>query len=109
MSEFAYLFRGGTPSTSPQEMQKQLENWMAWAKELTDKGHLKARGPRLERPARMVTKGAINDGPFTEAKDIVGGLMVIEADDIDHAAKLAQGCPLLDVGGQVEVRPVLKA
>jgi len=32
--------------------------------------------------------------------------MVIEAKDLQHAAELSKGCPILEVGGSVEVRPV---
>jgi hypothetical protein len=82
---------------------------MSWMKDLTEKGHYKASGPRLEAEGRVVRKpGAISDGPYTEAKDIVGGFMIVEAKDIDEAAQLAGGCPIFARGGFVEVRPVMK-
>jgi hypothetical protein len=34
--------------------------------------------------------------------------MLIEARDITHAVELSKGCPILEVGGSVEVRPVEK-
>ena len=74
MSEFVYLFRNsGTPG-SPQQMQEQMQRWQAWMKDLAARGHLKSRGNALERTGTIVGKdGAMTDGPFTEAKDIVGG------------------------------------
>ena len=42
------------------------------------------------------------------AKDLVGGYTIVEARDIDQAVDLSQGCPILDGGGSVEVRPVMK-
>jgi hypothetical protein len=33
---------------------------------------------------------------------------LIKADDVTQAAELAKGCPILDRGGQVEVRPVMR-
>ena len=109
MSEFVYLFRNsGTPG-SPQQMQEQMQRWQTWMKYLAARGHLKSRGNALERTGTIVGKdGAMTDGPFTEAKDIVGGFMVVEAEDLDHAAKLASGCPVFETGGRVEVRPVMK-
>jgi hypothetical protein len=50
----------------------------------------------------------VTDGPFAEAKDLVGGFTLVVADDLAHAAKLAAGCPILEVDGCVEVRPVMK-
>lgn len=50
----------------------------------------------------------ITDGPFAEAKDVIGGYTLIKARDVSEAAELAKGCPLIERGGQVEVRPVMK-
>ena len=47
------------------------------------------------------------DGPFIEVKDMVAGFIVVRARDVDEAAALAAGCPMLEGGGSVEVRPVL--
>ena len=51
---------------------------------------------------------SITDGPYLEAKDLVGGFTLVEARDIDQAVELSRGCPILDGGGSVEVRPVMK-
>ena len=109
MSEFTYLYRGGrdTPQ-SPEQRQKQLQKWAAWFKELSANGNLKELGHPLES-AGMVVKGnqkIIIDGPYAEAKDVVGGFSLIEANDLAHAVELSKGCPILDIGGSVEVRPV---
>jgi hypothetical protein len=110
LSDFLYLFRFAPPSFSPQEMQQQLQLWMAWVKDLADKGHLKSTGERLDpRAGKVVGKnGTATDGPCTEAKDIVGGYMIVEAADLDHAARLAAGCPILPGGGHVEVRAIVR-
>jgi len=50
----------------------------------------------------------VTDGPFAEAKDLVGGFSLVEATSIDQAVELSRGCPVLDTGGSVEVRPVMK-
>lgn len=111
MSEFIYLYRGGDSagsSGSPEQMQQTMQKWVAWMKQLGDKGHLKAIGNPLE-PSGKVVKGkqkTITDGPFAEAKDLIGGYTIIEAKNIDEAAELAKGCPHFDSGGDVEVRPI---
>ena len=79
-------------------------------KELGEKGHIKDAGQPLERAGRSSPgrPKTVTDGPFAEAKDIVGGYTIVEAADLAHAVELSTGCPIFDVGGFVEVRPVMK-
>jgi hypothetical protein len=110
MSEFVYLYRGGETNRSPERMQQTMQKWMAWFKELGEKGHIKEPGHPLERAGKLV-KGkqkTITDGPFAEAKDVIGGYTLIEARDLEQAVELSKGCPIFDVEGAVEVRPVMK-
>ena len=111
MSEFVFLYRGGErPVGSPEQMQRQMQKWMGWMKELTEKGHIKDPGHPLERTGKLVTgtQKTITDGPFAEAKDVVGGYTLVQARDLSHAVALTSGCPILDIGGFVEVRPVMQ-
>jgi len=110
MSEFVYLYRGGEAGRSPERAQQMIQKWMAWFKDLAENGHIKDRGQPLERTGKLV-KGkqkAVTDGPFAEAKDVVGGFTLIEARDLDQAVELSKGCPIFEVEGAVEVRPVMK-
>jgi hypothetical protein len=110
MNEFVFLYRGGETGRSPEQAQQVMQKWMAWFKELGEKGHIKDRGQPLERAGKLVNgKGKnVTDGPFAEAKDVIGGYTLVLAQDLDEAAELSKGCPILEVGGQVEVRPVMK-
>ena len=107
MSEYTYLFRGRDVSPSPEQMQKTMQKWVAWFKDLGAKGHLKDPGHPLEHTGKVVSgkQKSVNDGPYAEAKDVVGGYIVVEAADINQAVELSKGCPILEVGGSVEVRP----
>ncbi len=110
MSEFIFLYRGGNPGGgSPEQMQQQMQKWGTWMKALGAGGHVKEPGHPLDRPGRVVrgTKQAATDGPYAE-KDLVCGYTVVEAKDLAHASELVAGCPIFDVGGVVEVRPVMK-
>ena len=111
MSEFVFLYRGGErmPGQSPEQAQKQMQKWMQWLKDLSERGHVKDPGHPLERAGKLVTgKKAVTDGPFAEAKDVVGGYTLVSARDLDQAVDLTSGCPIFEVGGAVEVRPVQK-
>jgi len=69
-------------------------------------------GSSEQRPdGGAVVKGkekSVHDGPFAEAKDVVGGYVVVEAKDLAHAVELSKSCPILEAGGSVEVRPIQK-
>ncbi|MFO0735488.1 MAG: YciI family protein [Labilithrix sp.] len=111
MSEFLFLYRGGErPAGTPEQMQQTMQKWISWMNELQAKGNLKERGVPLE-PSGKIVRGKdkqVVDGPFAEAKDVVGGYSIIEAKDLAHAVELSMGCPILAIGGDVEVRPALK-
>ena len=56
MSEFTFLFRGRDTTLSLEQRQKHTEKWVAWFKELAEKGHLKeheAGGPNRGAPAEQ--------------------------------------------------------
>jgi hypothetical protein len=108
MSEFTFLYRGRRTFDSPEQGQKHLQQWRAWFKDLTDQGHIKLLGHPLEASGKVVsgTQRIVTDGPYPESKDVVGGYTIIEAQNLAQAAELAKGCPILEVGGSVEVRPV---
>ena len=108
MSEFTFLFRGRDRSSSPEQLQKNMEKWLVWFKELNAKGLMKDPGNPLAVGGKVVTgkEKLVSDGPFAEAKDVVGGYIVIEAETLAEATEIAKGCPILDVGGSVEVRQV---
>jgi hypothetical protein len=109
MNNYLYIFRGGLPmgSSSPADMQKQMEKWQSWMKGLAQKGHLKGGEP-LEEGGKVVRgkSKTITDGPFAETKDVVGGYLLVSAENLDHAVELSKGCPILEVDGTVEVRQV---
>ena len=108
MSDFTFLYRGRDTNASPEQMQKTMEKWRAWFKDLGEKGYLKDIGHPLENAGKVVNgkQKAVTDGPFAEAKDVVGGFSLIQARDLDQAVELSKGCPILDVGGSVEVRQI---
>jgi hypothetical protein len=111
MTEFVYLYREATAPASPQAMQERMVKWLAWFRDLEQKGHMVNLGQPLNRTGGGVVrdrKGSVTDGPYAETKDIVIGYTIIEAKDFEQAVELSTGCPLFDDEGLVEVRPVLK-
>ena len=111
MSEFLFLYRGDESGrSSPEVAQQTMQKWMNWFKELGASGHIKDPGHPLERTGKVV-KGhqkSVHDGPYAEAKDVVGGYTLIQAKDLSQATELSLGCPIFEFGGSVEVRPILQ-
>jgi hypothetical protein len=94
----------------PEEEQRSIVNeYLALAQEV---GVL---GAEQLQPAESATtirvengKTLATDGPFADTKEIVGGLYLLEADNIDRALELAARIPAARLGGAVEVRPLVE-
>jgi hypothetical protein len=109
MSNFMLLFRGGLDpkSSSPEEMQSNMQKWMGWVEDLQKKG-IYVAGEALLPTGKTLRKGnLVTDGPFAESKEIVGGFFIVKADNIDQAITISKDCPDLPLGGSVEVRDVM--
>jgi hypothetical protein len=50
----------------------------------------------------------LTDGPFVDAKEHLGGYLLVEADDLDAALEIAARIPAARMGGAVEVRPLVE-
>jgi hypothetical protein len=95
-----------------EKMLETVKRYMAWADGLRQKGKmiggekLSAGGVRhiKVKDGRPVA----SDGPYAEAKDVIGGYFVIEAKDAAEAEAIASDCPHLAVSptNWVEVRPI---
>ena len=114
MNEFVYLFRSTEAGQheamgTPERAQRSLQAWLAWIRDLEARGHLKSRGQPLDRAGKVVRgrQRAVTDGPYIEAKDLVLGFIIVEARDLAEAVELSKGCPIVEGGGSVEIRPVL--
>jgi hypothetical protein len=107
MSDFIFLFRGGDKAT-PAEMQANMQKWIAWMDDMKKKGHFKGGQPLEDAGGKVITgkKKVVTDGPYAEAKDLVGGYMVVDARDLGQATEFAMGCPIYERNGTVEVRTV---
>jgi hypothetical protein len=90
----------------PEEFQKELMAHSKWIEEL---GSHYAGGDPLEQASKHIKSDnkMITDGPFIEAKELVSGYYILYAENMEVASRLAQGCPILRLGGAVEVRQIM--
>jgi hypothetical protein len=64
-------------------------------------------GGKLKPGGRVLTASGVTDGPFTEAKEVVGGYMVVAAENYDGALEVARECPgVVRPGSSVEIREI---
>lgn len=89
---------------SPEEMQKAVEKYMAWAKKpfTVDSKRLSGDSGRVMRSQNG--KPRTTDGPFSETKEVLGGIYLIEAADYDEAVARAADHPHIEYGGAIEIR-----
>jgi hypothetical protein len=102
-----FVYRGAPGAEAkmpPDQMQQVMQKWGAWIGEAMQKGWMTDPGDALTDEGRVVRGKVVSDGPFVEAKEVVGGYSVVEAETIEKASELAKGCPALLYGGSVEVR-----
>jgi hypothetical protein len=114
MNQFIFLFRGGDASKmdfSPEEMQQHMQKWGVWMNGLAERGILKGGEP-LKKQGKVVklegTEKIVTDGPFTETKELIGGYLLINAENLEAACEIAKGCPIYENHGKVEVREISK-
>ena len=110
MKEFALLFRQPNidyPSLSDSEVEALRKKWADWAGAMAAEGRVVDDGIRLDPSGKVLrTGGLVTDGPFVEIREILGSFVIIKAESLDDAITVAHGCPVLERGGSVEVRPV---
>jgi len=95
---------------SPDEVKQMMDVCMAYDDELRRGGHFLG-GEALEAASTAVTvrnrNGEVNviDGPFAETKEMLGGILLLEADDLQHAIALMSKHPAVKMGNIFEIRP----
>jgi hypothetical protein len=113
MATYFLLLRdaGAFPADiSPAEIQAVIEKYMRWGNGLRERGLLVSSDKLRDGEGRMLRPGpngpVVTDGPFTEAKEVLGGYFAVTASSYDEAEAIARTCPHLEYGGSIEIRVV---
>jgi hypothetical protein len=109
MKEFLLIFRRDVRTAdaqpSPEQLQNMMKEWQNWMGGIAAQNKLVSSGNRLSNDGKVVKPGAvITDGPYVDIKESIGGYIMIRAESMEEAAEISTGCPILSVGGSVEVR-----
>ena len=110
MKDYLLVYRADysfMPNRTPEEMAAMMKRWMDWIGSIAAQNKLTNRGNRLEASGKVVRNDStITNGPYAEIKESIGGYSIVKADSYEEAIELAKGCPILMVGGNVEVREI---
>jgi hypothetical protein len=86
-------------------MQEMYAAFNAWKDKF--KENILDMGGKLKPGGKVVSVSGATDGPFVEAKEIVGGYMLVSAESFDRALEVARECPgVIMPGSSVEIREV---
>ena len=95
---------------SEKEQRDFMDACFAYDEELQENGHM--IGGEALQPVNTATtvryrngKLQITDGPFAETKELLGGIMMLEARDMNEAIQLMSRHPSVKMGGTFEIRP----
>jgi hypothetical protein len=110
MKDYLLVYRADfrfMPDPTPEEMQAMSKRWMDWLGSIAAQNKLTDRGNRLERTGKVIKNdNTVTNGPYAEIKESIGGYSIVKADSYEAAIELAKGCPVLMLGGNVEVREI---
>ena len=97
-------------SMSDSERNAMMDECFTYDDDLRRNGHW-AGGEALQPPNTAMTvywkngKVAVTDGPYAETKEQLGGILVLEARDLNHAIQLMSQHPGVKYGSLFEIRP----
>lgn len=93
------------PQPSPAQMEARFASFQAWKDKFKDQ--LLDTGARLGGGA-VVRHDGVTDGPHIEAKELIGGYMIIRAETLEEAIEITRGCGgVSEAGSYVEVRQIM--
>lgn len=112
MANQRYLFiQRSDPTERPQEepsaeqMEQMFAAFNAWKEKYA--ANIVDMGGPLRPSGKVVSMKGATDGPFAESKEIVGGYMLVEAENYERAVEIAQESPgVMMPGSSVEVREI---
>jgi hypothetical protein len=104
--KYMFLLRnvpgGNREAPSPAQMQEMYAAFNAWKEKWKD--NILDMGAKLKGGGKVISVAGVSDGPFVEAKEIVGGYMLVTAESYEQALQIAREGPMLGPGNSIEIR-----
>jgi hypothetical protein len=113
VSDFLLILRQEDSNVSrPEDHAALRDKFFAWTDGLRRSGKLQLverLGNDWGKTVRTRDSVVVVDGPFAEGKEGIVGLFVLRAQDWNEALDIAKTCPLVMIGGSIEVRAGVQA
>jgi hypothetical protein len=94
---------------SPAEFQAVIQKYHNWKLRMQNAGILLVGEKLQDGTGRLLRRTggqtSVTDGPYTESKEVIGGLFQIRADNYAKAVEVASDCPHLEYG-TIEIREI---
>jgi len=109
MTKYLFIYRNPPApdrQPSPEELQQMFAQWEAWKTKFKD--HVVDVGDGLKHGGKTLTAAGVTDGPFAEAKELVGGFSIVQAASYEQALEVARECPITFIPDySIEVREMM--
>ncbi len=108
MKEYLLLLRGGIPMTSKTEAENkaEMQAWGAFMEGLGKKGQFTGGQPLVSGGSVVSAKSSANEPVKSPKEGIVGGYLIVKADNLAKATEIAKACPHIANEGNIEVREI---
>lgn len=109
MKDFIVIFRepdGRKDTHSEEETRIHQEHWKNWLSKWGAEGKLAGGNALTLNGALISAKKHITPGVHQVGAEIVGGFLLLKADDLNEAVRIALDCPIYEFGGHAEIREI---
>ncbi len=107
MNEFMMIFRhvpNPDYKPTPEDIQAEIKKWQDWIGGIAAQGKFSSTNQLSYEGKVVQSDRMVTDGPYAEVKEIIGGYLIAKAENFGEAVEMAKSCPVLEIGGHVEVR-----
>jgi hypothetical protein len=110
LNDFMLLFRmepNFTHKPTDVELAEQKKHWGTWIGGIAAQARLVSTSQLGFSGKQLHADMSVKEGVSIAAGQTLGGNMILKAKNIDEALEISKGCPILSMGGTVEVRDII--
>ncbi len=90
---------------SPSDMEAMYAKYQAWQEKFST--NIVDMGGKLKDSGAVVSQSEVKDGPYVEAKELIGGYMTLAAESMEEAIAVIKGSPMvMNPDVSIEIREI---
>jgi len=108
MKEYLLLLRAGKPmaSKTDEENKAELQAWGVYVEGLAKNGSYVGGSPVVGGGKTVSASGTVDQAVTSANEGIVGGYLIVKAENFIQATEIAKACPHIENEGNIEVREI---